>query len=125
MVEDGRLGRLRRAGVVVARDRVEELGPRIRGKGAGALLDQPRAEVDVAEKPALGRLPEPRAGLELDGAADVVQEGCGEQQVGTEPWVQLAQLAADRRDADRVLEQPAGVVVVPAAVPPATPGGVV
>ena len=58
--------------------------------------------------PAMRRDPD-----ELDGAADVVQEGGGEQQVGTEPRVQLAELAADGRHADRVLEQPAGVVVMP------------
>ena len=66
----------------------------------------------MAEQPALGGLPESRAGLELDRAADVVQERGGEEQVGAEARMQLAELAADRRDADRVLEQAAGVVVV-------------
>jgi hypothetical protein len=33
VVEDGGLGRLRRAGVVLARDCVQELGPRVRIKG--------------------------------------------------------------------------------------------
>jgi len=113
VVEDGGLGRLRRAGVVVARDCVQELGPRVWIKGNGTLLDQPRAEVDVTEQSPLGRLPEPRPGLELDGAADVVQQGGGEQQVGAQPRMELTELATDGRDTDRVLEQPAGVGVVP------------
>ena len=66
----------------------------------------------MPEQAALGGLPEPRPGLELDRPADVVQERGGDDEVGAEPRVELAQLAADRRDADRVLEQPAGVGVV-------------
>jgi uncharacterized protein (DUF1015 family) len=41
-----------------------------------------------------------------------VEKGGGEQQVGAQPRVQLAELAADGRDADRMLEQTAGVVMV-------------
>jgi hypothetical protein len=55
----------------------------------------------------------PGPGLELDGAADVVQQGGGEQQVGAQPRMELTELATDGRDTDRVLEQPAGVGVVP------------
>jgi hypothetical protein len=41
-----------------------------------------------------------------------VDERRREQEVGTEPGVELAELTADRRDADRVLEQSAGIDVV-------------
>src|SRR5439155_25892778 len=44
--------------------------------------------------------------------ADVVQQGGGQDQVGAQPGVELAELAADRGYADRVLEQPARVDVV-------------
>jgi len=66
----------------------------------------------VAEQPALGGLPEARARLELDRAADVVEKRGGEEKVGAQARVELAELAADRRDADRMLEQAARVVVV-------------
>ncbi len=49
---------------------------------------------------------------ELDRAADVVHECRREQQVGAQPRMELRRLAAERRDADRVLQQPAGVGVV-------------
>ena len=52
------------------------------------------------------------AAAELARAADVVQQRGGEQQVGAQPRVELRRLAAERGDADRVLEQPAGVGVV-------------
>ena len=78
----------------------------------GALLDQAQAEVDVAEQAALLGRPERRPALELARAADVVEERGGEQQVGAQPRVELAGLAAERRDADRVLEQAARVGVV-------------
>ena len=42
-----------------------------------------------------------------------MQERGGEQQVVAQARVELRRLAAERRDADRVLEQPAGVAVVP------------
>jgi hypothetical protein len=41
-----------------------------------------------------------------------VQERRGEQEVRAETRVQLARFAAERRDPDRVLEQPAGIRVV-------------
>ena len=128
VVEDGRLGRPRRACVVVAGDAVEQLGARLAVEPVGALLDQAQPEMDVAEQPSLLGLAERRAAAELERAADVVQERGGEQEVGAEPRMELRGLAAERRDADRVLEQAAGVGVVPvraspgsAAQPPRTP----
>src|SRR6266542_2435019 len=66
----------------------------------------------VSEQSTLVGLPERRPGCELGDSAEVVQQGGGQQEVGTEPRVQLRRLAADRRDADGVLEEPAGVRVV-------------
>jgi hypothetical protein len=113
VVQDGGLGRPGRAGVVMRRDRVKQLRLRLRVERLGTLLDQPEPEVDVAEQPALRGLAETGAGAELRGAADVVEQRGGEEQVAAQPRVELAELAADRRDADGVLEQPAGVVVMP------------
>ncbi len=66
----------------------------------------------VSEQSTLVGLPERRPGCELGDSAEVVQQGGGQQEVGAEPRVQLRRLAADRRDADGVLEEPAGVRVV-------------
>ncbi len=44
---------------------------------------------------------------------DVVQQRPGHEQVGAQSGVQLGGLAAERCHADRVLEEPAGVAVVP------------
>ena len=67
----------------------------------------------MAEQAPFGGLAEPGPGRQLRRAADVVEECRGEQQIGPEPRVELAELPADRGDADRVLEQAARVVVVP------------
>ena len=66
----------------------------------------------MAEQAALVGRPERRAAPELAHPADVVEERGGEQEVGTQPLVQLRRLAHERRHADGVLEQPAGVRVV-------------
>ena len=58
------------------------------------------------QAPLLG-LPERRAAPELDGAPDVVEERRGEEEVVAQARVELRRLAAERRDADRVLEQAA------------------
>ena len=58
---------------------------------------------------------------ELERAPDVVQQRGREQEVGAEPRVQLRRLAAERRDADRVLEQAARVAVVAVRAPRAAP----
>ncbi len=106
MVEDRGLGGARRPGVVVAGDRVEELVGRVK------TLEQAQTEVDVAEELSLLRRREDRRWPELSRPSDVVDErGCDEE-VGTEPRVDLAELAAERCDADCVLEQPAGVRMV-------------
>ena len=78
-----------------------------------SLLDQPQPEMDVPEQTTLLGLAERRPAPELDRSPDVVQERGGEQQVVAQARVELRRLAAQRRDADRVLEQPAGVAVVP------------
>ena len=77
-----------------------------------ALLDQAQPEVDVAEQAALVGRRERRPAAELDRTPDVVDKRRREQQVGPEPRMELRRLAAERRDADRVLEQAAGVGVV-------------
>ena len=97
---------------MVRRDGVEQLGAHGRLELGGAFLDQPEPEMDVAEQAPFLGLAEARPGLELARAADVVQERGGEQQVAAQARVQLRGLAAERGDADRVLEQAAGVAVV-------------
>ena len=89
VVEDGRLGGAGRVAVVVSRDGVQQLGP---GRGLerlAPLLDQPQAEVDVAEQLPLGSRPEGRAAAELARAAHVVEERRGEEQVGAQAWMEL------------------------------------
>ena len=113
MVQHGGLGRSRGGPVVMACDGVEELREDGRVEVAGALLEHPQAEVHVAEEPALLGRPERRATAELADAPDVVQERGGQQEVVTQPGMQLRGLAAERRDSDGVLEQAAGVAVVP------------
>jgi uncharacterized protein (DUF1015 family) len=112
VVEHGGFRRLGGARVVVARHSVQQLGSRRRRELAGTGLDQPRPEMDVTEQPSFGGLTKSWARNQLGGSPDVVQKRCGEQQVGSETRMQLAELAADRRDPDRVLEQAAGIVVV-------------
>jgi hypothetical protein len=84
---------------------VQELRPLRGGEPFGTLLDQPQPEVHMPEQPSLVGEREPRAGAELECAADVVQDGGCEQQVGAQTRMQLCRLAAKRGDADRVLEQ--------------------
>ena len=112
MVQHGGLGRSRCGPVVMACDGVEELREDSRAEVAGALLDHSQAEVHVAEEPALLGRPERRATAELADAPDVVQERGGQQEVVTQPGMQLRGLAAERRDSDGVLEQAAGLAVV-------------
>ena len=76
------------------------------------LLDQAHAEMHVAEQASLVGGRERRATAELARPADVVQQRGRQQQVGAQPRMQLRGLAAERRDADGVLEQPARVRVV-------------
>ncbi len=87
----------------VANRDVERLGP---------FLDQPKPEVDVAEQPPLLGGPERRRPTELAGSADVVEQGGREEQICAQAGMELRGLPGKRRDADRVLEQPARVGVV-------------
>jgi uncharacterized protein (DUF1015 family) len=106
VVEDSCLGRAGRPDVVVAGDCVQQL------RWSVELLERPQSEVDMAEQASfLGRRKDGRW-AELAGAADVVDERGGEQQIRAQPRMDLAELAAERRDPDRVLEQAAGVRVV-------------
>ena len=112
MVEDGGFRRAGRLPVVMDSDCVEELGSDGGVEAGRSFLDQPQAEVDVPEEAALLRLAERWPSAELDRAPHVVEQGCAEQQVVAQAWVELGGLAAQRRDADRVLEQPSGIPVM-------------
>ena len=98
-------------------------GARRRSAGApraARRVERPRARSSIRRRPrwtwpssrpsSVGAKAGPRA--ELERAADVVHERRREQQVAAQPRMQLGGLAAERRDADRVLEQAAGVGVV-------------
>src|SRR4051794_32632463 len=61
------------------------------------------AQSDLGAEPELARL------------ADVVQDRRRHQQVGVEPAVQVARLLRERRDSNRVLQQPTEVGVVTGA----------
>lgn len=113
MVEDSCLGGSGGGTIVMTGDRVQELGEHRRIDVARALLDHPEPQVDVAEEAPLSGLPERRATTELADAADVVQERGGEEQVGSEPRMELRGLTAEGRHPDRVLEQAPRVAVVP------------
>ena len=75
-------------------------------------VDHSQSELDVPEQLALVGRSESGPAPELDGPSDVVDERGREQQVGPEPRMELRRLPAQRRDADGVLEQAAGVRVV-------------
>ena len=68
--------------------------------------------MDVAEQAALVGRRERRPARQLERPARVVDERRREQQLAAQPRMELRRLAAERRDADRVLEQAAGVGVV-------------
>src|SRR5204863_2977687 len=93
-------------------DGVQDLGARPGLERLRLLLDQTEAEVHVPEQAALVGLSERRAAPELHRPPDVVDERRGEEQVAPQTLMQLRRLAAERRDADGVLEQPAGVGVM-------------
>jgi uncharacterized protein (DUF1015 family) len=107
VVERRRLCGLRLAQIVVTRNGVEELGRSARA------FEQAQAEMHVAEQLAVLGRAERRPGAQFDRATDVVDERGSEQQVRTQARMQLRQLAADRRNANRVLEQAAGVRMMP------------
>jgi len=112
VIEDGSLGCACRSAVVVRSDRVQKLCADGGLERRGAFFDQAQAEVDVSEQsPLLGRA-KGRPARELDGASDVVQQRRRQQEVGAQPWMELSNLPADRRHADRVFEQASGVAVM-------------
>src|SRR2546421_11689782 len=96
----------------MARDGVQELRERVGLEAAGAVLDQPQAEVNVAEETPLRRLGERRGAPELEGPAYVVHDRGREQQIRTQARMELAELPADRGDADGVLQEATRVVVM-------------
>ena len=106
MIEHCRLRGSRRARIVMTSDRVQQLGRRALG------LQHPQPQVHVAEERSLFRRAEDGRRPELARASHVVNERGCEQQIGAQSRMQLRQLAADRRHADGVLEQSAGVRVV-------------
>ena len=78
MVKGGRLCGSSRSRVVMAGDRVQELGTRVCVEPARAFLDEAKTEMHVPEQTSFVGLPERGAAGQLDRAADVVQQcrGC-------------------------------------------------
>ena len=66
----------------------------------------------MTEQPPFGGLREARPGRQLQRSPGIVEERGREHEIRAQPRVELCGLAAERCDADGVLEQPAGVVVV-------------
>ena len=79
---------------------------------AGMRLDQPNAELDVAEQASLLGRPERGTAAELQRPAGVVEQGSGKDEVPAETRMYLGGLAAERGDGDGVLEESAGVRVM-------------
>ncbi len=86
---------------------------RLEADGRG--LDQRRADREVTEHRPLVADPELGAVGELAGLADVVEERRRHQQIRVELRMELADLADERPDRDRVLEEAAEVGVMAAA----------
>jgi hypothetical protein len=114
VVEDGCLGRSRRPRVVMSGDDVEQLGGHVRIEPARPFLDEPEAEVHVAEEAAFRGREKERAAVQLPHPARVVEQRPGEEQVAAQAGMELRRLATERSDADRVLEEPTGIRVVAA-----------
>ena len=105
----------RRRRPVVAEHAVQQREPALLVERARARSRQhPLADHQVAEQPALLGQPDLGAVGELARAAEVVDDRGGQQQVGVQARVQLAELVGERRHRDRVLEQAAEVGVVAA-----------
>jgi hypothetical protein len=109
VVENGGLRRADRARVVVDRDCVEHMGKDVRLQASSLLLDEPEPQVDVAEELPLSRGKEKGAAVELADTPHVVEERRGEQDVASQPRVELGRLAAQRGDGHGVLDEPTGV----------------
>ena len=91
---------------------MEQLGAHVRVERAArsSISRRPRWTWPSRRPSSVGR--EGRSAAELERPADVVEERRGEQEVGAQARVELRRLAAERRDADGVLEQAARVGVV-------------
>jgi len=113
VVEHEGFGGACRLPVVMRRNSMEELGGDIGRQCCGARLDQTEAEVDVAEESSLLGLAEGRATAELDRTSNVVEQRCREEKIVAQARMELGGLATQSGDADRVLEEAAGVAVVP------------
>ena len=66
----------------------------------------------MAEELALGGREREGAAVELERPAHVVEERGGDEDVAPKPRVQVGGVPAERRNRDRVLEEPARVAVV-------------
>jgi hypothetical protein len=93
--------------------RMQKLGQGCWIEIPGPFLDHAHPQMDVAEEPTLLRLSKRGPSSELASPADVVQKCTGEQEIAAQAWMKLRGLAAKRCYPDRVLEEPAGVSVVP------------
>jgi len=82
VVERGRLGGARRAGVVMNCDGVHELGLQVLAERSCVPFDQAQAELDVAEQTSLRGRRKDRRRPELERAPEIVTERGGEQQIG-------------------------------------------
>ena len=91
---------------------MEELCELACGETLGMILDQPQAEMHVAEQTTLVGRGECRPAAQLDRAAGVVNERSCQEQVGPEARMKLRCFAAQGRDADRVLEEATGIRMV-------------
>jgi len=91
---------------------VQQLGANSRLERAGALLDQAQAQMHVSEQASFVGGLEDGATRQLDRPAGIVEQGGREQEIRSQAGMELRDLPADRRHADRVLEQAAGIAVV-------------
>ena len=113
MVQDGGLGRPGRARDRDARRRsaaARPSGPRSSPSARSSISRIPSWTCPSSRPSSVTVNAGPRPSSSV--AADVVHERRCQQQVAAQPRVQLRRLAAERRDADGVLEQAAGVRVV-------------
>ena len=94
---------------------MQERRPALGGKALGGRADDLRPDREMAEKPPLLADLEVRSVGELADLADVVQQRGGHQQIRVQAGVELADVADQGPDRDRVLEQPAEIRVVTGA----------
>ena len=112
VIEHSRFRSASRRPVVVARDRMEELGHHRGIEVTRPFLDHPEPQVDVTEQSPLLGLAERRPSTELTDSSDVVEQSGREQQIGAQSRMELGSLATQGRDPDGVLEETACVAVV-------------